>query len=899
MEKAFSEISRALKEQIHATTLLFLNNIESLYISIEGESNNIEITKADRERKGSGGNVLDVNLQYAWVNCANGKRREHEDDYLLFTDCEEEAVKLAFKIKDKELIAVPNTSIYTFFPTDKESHQSFYIHAPFETTPARDNIVEDSARNAVFIENICSGIQMAFCWMRDEGYLSIAGLNGTYPIYEYPADSIFHRIYECAVDMIQMGEKILPTNQSGVYKSRFEIIMPDNMSIVDNFPDEDIQRLFSNHKLFWISKEISTVAYQGFREFLRKNFEFKIYTWKDVILKLDSSYLEQKERSWYEKLFTAIHNFAMDGTGRSLGSHDIDVSKIPFVRLVNRKNVCAYVDGKPFVYINNPNSCPNIIEKTFCDSDVIRSFYTINLRIPFYNVERIAVDDILPKYAVRDMIKVSTTDLTENKSDLKIIKDALIISKGLMAQVMEAYIVTDGKSWYRPDELHIPSGFAGRKTIAEYNMVKGICNLKFLAMEYQQDPKLDDKFFLQLGCAASLRITKLTKDKYLSLVRKYIGRDESDEIRIAIFNKQYQSGFDWSILFEGFPEVFETVDIKKSRAIARFLNKNTTRFEIQGNIMGANDQNFNGSHVDSKKMYSAIGLLLVFEPWIYDKTGVKVAVSDVLRRDIDPIYEKESKHLLDILPFKEEDKEIEAILQRISNPQEREAMKELLTNPDTLTQITKAMQEQRARELKRNQKRNKTPEEILAEMSKKTGRRGADKNDSDPEAIKNLERRKKKLEQEFEKSMGYKIAVPKSHLKYTYQEQLTSEEKIFLKAQYNGYCQICDTTIVCHDGEHHFQAINVIKTTELDDKFRDSLSMGWNSLCLCPNCAAKYRYGIKDISDFAFQVQNTEIEPGSEDWIRIHIVLQDEDEEIKYSPKHFLALKTAMEVFSK
>ena len=102
----------------------------------------------------------DVNILY------ERKNKRIEENYLLFTDCEEEAVCIAFKVEGQELVPVPNTSIFTYFPTDKESHQSFYIHAPFDTTPARDNIVEDSERNQRFVRNICDGIQMAFCWMR-------------------------------------------------------------------------------------------------------------------------------------------------------------------------------------------------------------------------------------------------------------------------------------------------------------------------------------------------------------------------------------------------------------------------------------------------------------------------------------------------------------------------------------------------------------------------------------------------------------------------------------------------------------------------------------------------------------------------------------------------------------
>ena len=90
-----------------------------------------------------------------------------------------------------------------------------------------------------------------------------------------------------------------------------------------------------------------------------------------------------------------------------------------------------------------------------------------------------------------------------------------------------------------------------------------------------------------------------------------------------------------------------------------------------------------------------------------------------------------------------------------------------------------------------------------------------------------------------------------------------------------------------------------MRTSELDHKYNASLGLGWNSLCLCPNCAAKYRYGVKDVSDFYEQVKSREVQAGDESYIKIRISLQDTEEEIRYTPKHFLALKTAMEYFAK
>ena len=888
-DRAFTEISKALREQICSNTLLFLNNIRDIEIHLYGSTDVIRISKEDRERKGTGGSVIDVNILY------ERKNKRIDENYLMFTDCEEEAVCIAFKVEGQELVPVPNTSIFTYFPTDKESHQSFYIHAPFDTTPARDNIVEDSERNQRFVNNICDGIQTAFCWMRDNGYLSLNGINATYPIYRYPEDTIFSQIYKRAIRIIQSGEKLIPTNKKGVFKSCKEILLPDNMTIVDLFEDEDIQKLFLDHKLFWIAKEISKDNCQQLRQFLKNNFNFKTYTWKDVISKFDARFLQQKELGWFERLFSAIRSFSVSGT-RAVGSHDVDVSSIPFVRLQDGSQICAYDNnGHPVVYLNNPPSCSKKIDRMFLDNQTIKRFYSAVLHITEYNVVTTVTDDILPKYASRSDAEIVTDK--DNLQDLKTIKDAILVAPELREKVKNYYIVTDGSSWFKPVDLHIPSGFGRARP--EYSLIDDGGKLKFLSFHYQHEPKLDERFFIEIGCADSLRLVKISIKEYLDLVAKYIGWEEKESIRTKIFSKTYQEGINWDIVFEGFPEVMNKIDDKKSKRLAKFLNRYTTQISIRGEILGAQDQNFRGANVDSMKIYSALGLLLAFVPWIYTKDGVKKSAVSIRRSEVDSVYEKDAKRLLDILPFVEENKALEEILSGIKNAAQKEMLKELLTNESSLEQVSKAWQEMKIKELKNKEKKKKTPQEVLDEASKKKAKGAASTNTEEVEAITNPERRRKKLEEEFSESMSFKINVPKTMLKYTYQDRISGEEKAFLKIQYNGYCQICGTTILKYDGEHHFQAINVMKTSNLAEPYKGALETGWNSLCLCPNCAAKYQYGVKDISDFYEQVQEKDVEAGSDETIDISLSLQDKQEEIHYTPKHFLALKTAMEVYSK
>ena len=90
----------------------------------------------------------------------------------------------------------------------------------------------------------------------------------------------------------------------------------------------------------------------------------------------------------------------------------------------------------------------------------------------------------------------------------------------------------------------------------------------------------------------------------------------------------------------------------------------------------------------------------------------------------------------------------------------------------------------------------------------------------------------------------------------------------------------------------------IIKFNDMPEQLQATGKFGWNSLCLCPNCAAEYNYCSKRISTIYDQIMKTEVEPDSDDPIAINIEIpQGKKRTIKYSPRHFLALKRALNTF--
>lgn len=899
---AYQEIKDALIKKINAQSIVMLNNISNIEIAIDGHPEHITIDKAKYSiGKGSyAENVFSLSLHTTIMNHLTHKERISDGDYLFFTDAEKEATAIIFKVEGRELKPIKNSKIYAFFPTAKEAHQNFYIHAPFDTTPARDNFKEGAEygkHNIELIKAIGELIWFAFRWMKDNHYLSAAGMNMVFPIYEYEEGDILYDIYRNSIDIIR-EEAILPTS-SGKFKRINEIAVPLWGIIVDTFDEDDLRYLKHDRKISWLAKEFSTEAYSDLRKFLNKNFQLETLDWKDLVKNIDAIFLKSKERSWMEELLSRIENYCVKKSIND--SHYIDVSHVPFVRTVRGDQICARdASGKLQVYLNNPEVANYKIESTFLQSESIRSFYQRALQIPEYNVEQETIENILPKYVTKDVKFRTNNPIKENIDDLKIIKDAIDTThSGIVEQLKDKYIVTDGKEWYCPSELYIKS----EDSRLGYDLVKNIVNIHYLADSYMNGSlytlNLDENFFRKIGCNLGIRQIHTEKEEYLKAVARYIGKQEAMDLRYAIFGKKNISGrVEWGFNYEGFPRVFENMTREKSLAIARFLNPNAISFEIQGELVGADDRQFSGRNVDSKMAYSMLGMQLCFEKWIYVKDDEKPhSPMEIDREDIIPEY-KFAKRLMAMLPFKEVKNGLTEWLDaNIKDKNDLDMIKHFLASPDRLKQAAEAAAREAAREEKRKEKAKSARE--LIEQGDREQKEVAGKSDLEVTPIS--EKGKKKREEYYDRELAASLD------EYTYvakgltfaRHASNEEERLFLEQEYDGHCQICLKQICKYNGDHYFEAINIMKYSQLPERLQNSSKYGWNSLCLCPNCAAEYNYCSKKISTLYEQIMENDVEAGSDETIDILVEIpQGKARRIHYSPRHFLALKSALKIFA-
>lgn len=73
--------------------------------------------------------------------------------------------------KDR-IIPTEQHYLYVFFQTAVETHQTFYIHVPFSTTPARDNVRHNEV-NQLLAEKLATLFADSIRWLLKNGYVTL------------------------------------------------------------------------------------------------------------------------------------------------------------------------------------------------------------------------------------------------------------------------------------------------------------------------------------------------------------------------------------------------------------------------------------------------------------------------------------------------------------------------------------------------------------------------------------------------------------------------------------------------------------------------------------------------------------------------------------------------------
>lgn len=204
-ETAYNEIGDALKKYLSADVLFALCNVRNISCKIYPDESEWSVSK---ESVPVDNGVDKVLLTQKPTNSAR--------KLLVFRTQDKQPILIGYELETDDhgkdrIIPTEQHYLYVFFQTAVETHQTFYIHVPFSTTPARDNVRHNEV-NQLLAEKLAALFADSIRWLLKNGYVTLDFLNEVYPILDTCKEENLRGIHEMGLALLRDGLALLPTD---------------------------------------------------------------------------------------------------------------------------------------------------------------------------------------------------------------------------------------------------------------------------------------------------------------------------------------------------------------------------------------------------------------------------------------------------------------------------------------------------------------------------------------------------------------------------------------------------------------------------------------------------------------------------------------------------------------
>lgn len=244
-------------------------------------------------------------------------------------------VEVAFKLQDGKIITMDNCVLFSYLPTEKETHLRFFIQARYQTTLPRDNIVkmEDNLWNKWLIKETANFLpeileQLKIGGMLKSTFFNVLPLKGE-------VENAFKPIAE-ALQKAMQERAFVPTEKEGNYAKAKNVLYPH---------DKLLRQLFDSNWLFpnssWLHPKIENNEESRRRFTVMQEAGVETVKITDILSwleKQDVEWFEGKCNEWLLTLYTYLNKHQ---------SQLERIKKLPLVRLENGQHISAS-DGLVF-----------------------------------------------------------------------------------------------------------------------------------------------------------------------------------------------------------------------------------------------------------------------------------------------------------------------------------------------------------------------------------------------------------------------------------------------------------------------------------------------------------------------------------------------------------------------
>lgn len=890
VEEVVREIAEDGLKKLNETAILFLSNIKTIsytlpdgekgWVSVQSDVSNIDFISSIKVKIPNLGEKITYWGKFT-DSCA--LKRNQSDSEKNFP------VSIAYRLKkidgkdDKfELDKLPKGEVCLFFPAENEnSGLHFHINAPFASTVARNVILkkgEGDKANEKLIEKLADLTAEYLHRLKKEKMLNFYAYSTLPAIQDFNESNKLYKIFAERVKQEFEKEEFFIT-ETGEYCS-IQNILTAEKNIKTILPTQYLNKLYNKS---WFP------AFNPIPNFI-KQFKINKYTIENLISDLvingsdffDELFLEkaeQKDLEYFKNLYYQLAKCNNYITNLRTYSKNEALNEVKFLLCEDgmlyskNDNLFFRTNYQPKHYIKNPLYVNIDLADTPYDNDIKQ--FLLNIGVKKMCEKADWTNDFSGKVPTNDLCSRIKEIIEEYKSGTIKIEE------------------------FEDSEIFLARNRNGEKYRVK---AKDCCWSKALAFffdkteytirqeEYQflgEDLPIFKEIFSKLGGKTKLKIVP-TED--ISPLDKYKLLDRSRERRNNCFKSTWNfDKFDWSKI-----DLIKQKNLREEAKLLWMTIQNCKENCLLGGVCIEFDYCLlQTSYTPNKsapeqKCESIIVCFLKRTAWVPTVSGYYKRPCDLNEDDlIDEEYRKAYANPSGML---------KEILQKPANDLVEELKHQGITNSNLLRFASLPPDEQ-AKLLDSNEQKTKSSKRSLTEALAVLNREqvGIEDNDDDygdPRKLKNPDKRRIKLEKEF-----YDREPPVIHFKKVQfvLEKPNKEEKTFVKEEYHSHCQICgQADILTAKGKRYFEAINIFDTGKLNEEAKINLNLGWNTLCLCPNCAAKFKYSQLSMDGFIEQVENIDFNTVSDGYINISITLQNEPTNIRFTHKHLQVLQVAI-----
>ncbi len=423
-----SKIETALSE-LDSTYLLFLNNITSIEINdwAKGISRFIKLKRH---------NYKDSNLKL--FNISEG---ENQNEFLLFEDAVTLAkrklpIKIAFRILRKpgriDFLGFHSSPLFAFFATEKETNLPFLIHAPFLTTPPRDNINEDP-RNESLLSALTDLMVKAIEQLKENNLVNL----GTWLVFPCNSDNNGNPIYKLFYDRFTRFIKhkntfLLPTSDNNFCHVK-SALKANNIELLGLINSSEAKKLFSRWQ--WITNSIKSENYKTINTFIENEFEVPSIGYFEFCKNVDDAFFKKRTDEWFLKFYGCISDETKLWRAKDRYNSDGPLRNKAFIRTTKNKTVKPFDEkGNLKIYLQNEGTSDyQFVKNIFiADKGSKRLFKSLHITEPdliaevnVYVIPRIAKATNLYKGHREDIQKIFKAIRNADSEDEKAILSKL------------------------------------------------------------------------------------------------------------------------------------------------------------------------------------------------------------------------------------------------------------------------------------------------------------------------------------------------------------------------------------------------------------------------------------------------------------------------------------------